>query len=316
MSVLERRVDEALLALSAGNRRRILDLVRDDPGALEKMAQQFGMSPQAVSQDLSMLHLAEYEHQYDALAGRYDQLLLEAARLQTDSRILDVGCGAGAWTLALGRVVTAGSVVGVDLSASLLKRARERARSAGLADVSFLQADAQTHAFEASTFDVAVSRFGAMYFSDPVAAFANIARAVRPGGRLALLSWQGLSDNEWMAAVRDALAVDEPPAPLPAGTPGAFGLAEPTMVRRILGQAGFVEVRVEAARERVTYGSDLDQAFAFVSTLSFVKDVLARLGGRERAGALERLRTTLAAYLTDDGVLFSSAAWITTALRP
>jgi SAM-dependent methyltransferase len=315
-SVLERRVDQALVALSTGNRRRILELVRDEPAALEEMAHQFGLSSQAVSQDLSMLHMAEYEAQYDALAARYDPRLLGAARLQPADRVLDVGCGAGVSTLAAARAVPSGTVVGVDLSAALLKRGRERARAAGLANLGFEQADAQTHPFDEASFDVAVSRFGASYFADPVAAFANIGRALRPGGRLAVLAWQGLEHNEWMRAVRDALALDQVPPPLPAGTPGAFGLADRTMVARTLVEAGYREVHLEDAREQVTYGPGVDQAFAFVSTLSFAKDVLARLTDRDRATALDRLRRTLAAHDTGRGVWLPSAAWVITARRP
>ncbi|MGH9179566.1 MAG: methyltransferase domain-containing protein [Acidimicrobiales bacterium] len=315
-SVLERRVDEALVALSTGNRRRILELVRDEPAALEEMAHQFGLSPHAVSQDLSMLHMAEYEATYDALAARYDPRLLGAARLRPADRVVDIGCGAGVPTLAVARAVPSGTVLGVDLSAALLQRGRERARAASLSNICFEQSDAQTHAFEAASFDVAVSRFGAAYFADPSAAFANIGRALRPGGRLAVLAWQGLEHNEWMTAVRDALALDQAPPPLPPGTPGAFGLAEPAMVERMLTGAGYVDLHLEDAREPVTYGPDVERAFAFVSTLSFAKDVLARLTGRDRAAALERLRQALAAHDTGDGVWLPSAAWVITARRP
>lgn len=315
-SVLERRLDEALVALSTGNRRRILELVRDEPAALEEMAHQFGLPAHAVSQDLSMLHMAEYEVQYDALAAGYDPLLLAAAGLGPGDRVLDIGCGAGVPSLAVAHAVPAGTVVGVDLSAALLKRGRERARGAGLSNVRFVQADAQTHPFDGAAFDAAVSRFGATYFADPRAAFANIRRALRPRGRLALLAWQGLESNQWMTAVRDALALHVVPPALPPGTPGAFGLAQPGVVRRTLTEAGFVDVAVDGASEPVTYGPDVERAFAFVSTLSFAKDVLARLAGRDRSAALDRLRQTLAAHATGEGVQLASAAWVITARRP
>ena len=316
MSALSQRLELALVALSKGNRRTLLQLVRDEPAALQAMAAQFGMEPEAVSQDLSMLHLTEYEQQYDALAGRYDPRLVEAAVLDAGSRVLDIGCGTGVSTRYAARVAVDGSVLGVDLSAALLKRAREHSRVERLDNTAFEQADAQVHPFPPGSFDVALSRFGAMYFTDPVAAFSNIGVALRPGGRLALITWQALERNEWMSAVRDAVALGRPLEPLPVGTPGAFGLADAGDVRRILAEAGFVDVRIDEACEPVRFGPDVDRAFGFVSTLAFAKDVLARLERDERSEALARLRATLAGRDTGDGVWFPSGTWITTARRP
>lgn len=316
MSALAQRLDHALVAISQGNRRRLLELVRDEPAAVEEMANQFGMSTRAISQDISMLHLAEYEDQYDAVGAAYDQKLLDAAQLEADSRVLDVGCGAGISTRKAAQAAVSGAVVGIDVAPALLKRARERSRTEGLANTSFVQADAQVHPFEAESFDVAISRFGAMYFLDPAAAFANIAHALRPAGRLALVTWQELERNEWMSAVRDALAVGPGLPPLPTGTPGAFGLADPEAVRAILIEAGFVDVGVDDVREPVSFGPDADQAFNFVSTLAFAKDALAGLQERERSAGLARLRRVLEAHAGAGGVRFASSAWITTARRP
>lgn len=314
VTALATRLDDALLALSAGNRRTILELVRDEPAALREMAEQFGVPASSVSQDISMLQLAEYEEQHDALAARYDRRLLAAARLVPRSEVLDVGCGTGVSTRQVARIVTAGRVVGVDVSGPMVRQAR--ARSTGLANVTYEEADAQTHPFEPASFDVVLSRFGAMYFTDPPAAFANLAAALRPGGRLALVAWQGLEHNRWMSAVREAVALGRPAPPLPEGAPGAFGLADRRMVAGVLAGAGFAGVEVEDAAEQVTFGPDVDRAFDFVSTLGFAKDGLARLRGLERREALARLRATLAAAGTGQGVWFASRAWIVTATRP
>jgi ubiquinone/menaquinone biosynthesis C-methylase UbiE len=127
-----------------------------------------------------------YQADLDAIHGPVTDLLLEACAPQEGERILDVGCGAGASAFALARAVSpSGHVRGVDLSVPLIQRAEERRRELDLPNISFEVADAQDHAFESQSFDLVASRFGLMFFSDPVAAFRNIASDLRPGGRIA-----------------------------------------------------------------------------------------------------------------------------------
>ena len=122
--------------------------------------------------------------------------------------------------------------------------ARERAERERVPNVGFVQADAQTHSFPPAAFDVAVSRNGAMFFDDPVAAFINIARALRPGGRLVLLAWQPFERNEWLTAVFAALSTGGPVTPFPPDGPGPFGLSDPERVRAVLGAAGYADIRL------------------------------------------------------------------------
>ena len=130
--------------------------------------------------------------------------LLNAARPEAGDAVLDVGCGTGASTLAVAGRVSDGSVVGVDISRPLLDRARSRAEAAEIDNASFLLADAQTHRFPAGGFDVVISRLGMMFFQDPVAAFRNVGRALRSGGRIAFVAWAGVKDNPWFHVPRDA----------------------------------------------------------------------------------------------------------------
>ena len=164
--------------------------------------------------------------------------LLAAARLGAADRVLDIGCGTRESTRGAARAAVAGTALGVDLSSRMIARARERTRAEGPANVQFAQGDAQVYPFDGQAFDVALSRFGAMFFADPGAAFRNLARALRPGGRLALLAWQELGKNEWLSALREALAAGRTlPEPRP-GEPGAFGLADAAAVRRLLPRPG------------------------------------------------------------------------------
>jgi SAM-dependent methyltransferase len=158
---------------------------------------------------------------YEAAGRRHDGRLTGAGLVASGDAVLDVGCGTGRSTRDAARVAAPGPVLGVDLSSQMLEEARRRAAAEGLANVSFEQADVQVHPFADGAFDAAISSFGAMFFADPVAAFANIGRALRPGGRLAVLAWRDLGRNQWVTAIRDALALGralpEPPAERPRG---------------------------------------------------------------------------------------------------
>ena len=235
----------------------------------------------------------EYADQYDAVAAPHLRRLMDAAGIAVGERVLDVGCGTGEATRRAARETASGSALGVDLSGRMLKRAEERSRAEGLTNVVFLQADAQVHRFDEHTFDVVISRFGAMFFNDPVAAFRNIATAMRPGGRLSLLTWQELAKNEWLTSFRGALAAGRTLTAPPAGTPGPFGLAEPEGVRHILAEAGFHDVDLVALDEPVRFGSDAADAWPFVASMGIVKGLTEDLDADAKMKALERLRQIL-----------------------
>lgn len=245
---------------------------------------------------------------YDAEIRRYHEQFRAAMGIQAQDRVLDIGCGAGQSTRDAARAATAGNALGVDVSEAMLEEARRRSAEEGVRNVSFELADAQRHPFPGNHFDVAISRFGTMFFADPVAAFTNIGRALRPAARLVMLVWQGREDQEWAVAIRDALG-DE----LPAGDP--FSLADPDAVRGILDAAGFTSVDFADLREPIYYGPDADAAYEAVMNLRMAKDPLAQLAEDDRRRAVERLRGTLAAHETERGVWFDSLTWLITALR-
>jgi SAM-dependent methyltransferase len=151
-----------------------------------------------------------------------------------------------------------------------------------------------------------------MFFADPVAAFANVGRALRPGARLVSLVWQAHDRNEWSTVIHQALTAGTTRPPVAA----AFSLADPTITRGILTAAGFVQVGFTEVHEPVYYGPDSATAYDTVLGLQFVKDLLADLDASAADHALRRLRTTLEAHETTNGVLFDSRAWIVTARRP
>lgn len=252
---------------------------------------------------------------YDrAVAGPHARLMAGAA-IEPADRVLDVGCGNGEASRAAARLAGAGSVLGVDLSSSMLERARELAGAEGLTNVAFEHADAQVHPFAPSALDVVVSRFGTMFFADPLAAFTNLARATRPGGRIVMVAWQGLAANEWLREIRSALAAGRSLPTPPTGLPGPFAQADPGQVRGVLSGAGFDDVALEAVEEPFWIGTGTDDAFAFMSTGGLARGMLQDLDEPARRRALDSLRATLDRHAGADGVVMGSAAWLISARR-
>ena len=171
------------------------------------------------------------------------------------------------------------------------------------------------HPFAAGRAEVVVSRFGVMFFADPVAAFANIGRGMCDGGRLAVVVWQDFARNDWLRVPWAALAMGRPLAPPVAGATGMFGLADPDRVRAVLEAAGFRGVVLEDLAVPFRFGGDLDAAVAMARENGVTRPLLADLDADAVARAVDALRTALAAHETRDGVELDSRAWIVTAFR-
>jgi len=250
---------------------------------------------------------------FDRTVAVHHQRLLEVAAIGERDHVLDVGCGTGQTTRDAARAASTGSALGVDLSSRMLEYARSRAAGEGLTNVTFAQADAQIHAFEPGTYDVAISRTGAMFFGDHGAAFRNIGRALRPDGRLVLTTWQPLPANEWIREISGALAAGRDLPVPPPDAPGPFSLSDPDRVRIVLSSAGFADVELEGAIAAMWFGNDADDAHAFV--LGLMGWMLEGLDDAGRTRAIDSLHATMAAHETPDGVFFESAAWTVSASR-
>jgi SAM-dependent methyltransferase len=246
---------------------------------------------------------------YDAELRRHDEVLRRACGVQPYEQVLDIGCGLGQTPCEAARLARAGSALGVDISEPAIERARELAQAQGVHNVSFERADAQVHCFPPERFDLAMSRFGTMFFDDPVAAFANIGRALRPAGRLVMMVWQAGERNEWEVAIRQSLEA------VASEGLDAFSLADPPTVTGTLEAAGFAGVTFSDVHEPVYYGADVSAALDWVRGFRCTSDVLDRLDPAAAAGTLGRLREMLTGHLSGDGVWFDSRAWIVTARR-
>ncbi|MEO5873784.1 MAG: methyltransferase domain-containing protein [Streptosporangiaceae bacterium] len=250
---------------------------------------------------------------YDAELRRHNEVLRRAAGVRLHDHVLDLGCGTGQTTRQAAGTARAGSAYGVDVSAPGIECARELARSEGLRNVTFEHADAQVHPFPAERFDLAISRFGTMFFNDPAAAFANIRRTLRPAGRLVMMVWQAPEHNEWDVALQQALDTALDTANGPAGGPDPFSLADPPTVTEILHTAGFADVAFTDVGEPVYYGPDVPAALTWIHGFTCTKNILKSLDPAASTRADERLRQALTAHLNDDGVWFDSRAWLVTA---
>jgi ubiquinone/menaquinone biosynthesis C-methylase UbiE len=247
---------------------------------------------------------------FDAELQTHQGPLLRACTIRSHEHVLDIGCGTGQTTREAARLAATGSALGVDITKSMVERAAALAAAEGLHNVRFEHGDAQVHAFAPQHSDLAISRYGTMFFADPIAAFRNIRTALRPGGRLVMMVWQAHESNEWSVAVHQALA------PYYSSQPGVhdhFSLADPRQVEHILAAAGFSGVTFSDLREPVYYGVNVDAAMEWVRGFRFVRNILQRLDADATTRALGSLRQTLARYSSEKGVWLDAREWIATA---
>ena len=252
---------------------------------------------------------------YDLELQRHNEALRGAYGIRMSDRVLDIGCGTGQTTREAARLATAGRVLGIDRSNEMIERARQLARAAQLDNVEYSCADAEREPLPRAYFDLAISRFGTMFFEHPVAAFANIRRSLRPEGRLVMMVWQRRDRNEWATAIENAFPPDEADLGDASTGPPAFSLGDRDIARGILDSAGFAAPTFEEVHAPVFYGTDADAAFEFVSGFSTVQEKVARLDARQREQALGRLRRMLGEHRKADGVWLDSRAWIVSAQR-
>jgi SAM-dependent methyltransferase len=242
----------------------------------------------------------------DAVQREITERLIEACAPQPGEAALDVGCGAGASTFALAAAVgPSGRALGLDISAPLIARAEERRRELGVANADFALGDAQEHRFEPGRFDLAASRFGMMFFADPVAAFRNIARGLRPGGRLVFVAWAGPEHNPWFAQPA-RIAIDRlgPVAPSPPDAPGPMAFRDAERVLGLMRAAELAQCRARALEVELHHPGGLDAALRLLAGVGMIPSILREKGGtaEDRAAILDRLRVELDEFRSEDGI--------------
>ena len=291
------------------------EAITDDAGA---------PGPEGANADQIAYWNGDAGERWAGLQGRIDGVFapLTAAALAfaapgRGSRVVDVGCGAGATVLELAKAVgPAGRVTGIDVSRPMLAVAERRVEAERLGNVELLLADASAHPFEPNGADLAFSRFGVMFFADPVGALANLRSGLAPGGRLAFACWQAMPASSWFEVPAAAVRALLPPAySADPAAPGPFAFADPDRLRGLLDGAGFADVRIEPHRAAMTLG-DLQAAVEFVTQVGPTSRALAQAEPLRRPALVEALRSALEPHGGPEGVVLEGAIWLVAARAP
>jgi len=256
--------------------------------------------------------LAAYERIQRGIAG-FSEMALKAADARPGETVLDVGCGTGGTTAELAKAVGAGGhVLGVDISAPLIAAARGQK----LGNATFEAADATTFPFASGAFDLVFSRFGVMFFGDPVAAFGNIHRALKPSGRLVFICWRTPPENPWAAVPMRAAMPYLPPMERPGPEdPGQYSFGDRARVDRILTEAGFKGLSFEPVDQMLKQGKDIPDVLERVSEFGPLARLFKEATPEQVAKAKAAIGEALEPYAKPEGVMLAGACWLVRA-RP
>lgn len=249
----------------------------------------------------------------------FGQQAIDAGGISPGERILDIGFGCGETSIELAQKVgLKGQVHGVDISVAMVQAAEKKAREKAVANVSFECADAQTRTFPIDYYDLVFSRFGVMFFDDPISAFNNLYASLKPGGRLVFICWASRDQNAWVGLPLQVVAqhLSLPPAPA-SDEPGPFSLSDVTRVNGILSAAGFADISIESFQTSFVLGEDVDEALSFLMQLAPSGSAInnADADQETRARIALDMAELLKSYADDENVSMNASALLVTACK-
>jgi ubiquinone/menaquinone biosynthesis C-methylase UbiE len=253
--------------------------------------------------------------------GLHSAKVFPALALRSGDHVLDVGCGWGETSIEIARRVgAAGNVVGLDCCDAFLQQGRADAKAAGLANLTFLEANVETHAFRPE-YDFCFSRFGTQFFENPVAGLRNMRAALRPRGIMTMIVWRTRADNPWLTLPKEVVSRYLPPVREQAAScgPGPFSMADTEVVTQQLRIAGYTDVGFERIDADVMVGRDLDEAVAFQLAIGPAGEVYREAGSeaeRQHDTLVTALKDELRGYVRPEGVMMGSSSWMVTAQNP
>lgn len=258
---------------------------------------------------------AKFADVQDRMLESLGTAAMNACDIRSGHAVLDVGCGSGTTTIEIShRVGSRGRVLGIDISLPMLDVGRTRLGALGIDGVTFENRDVASYRFEENMFDRAFSRFGVMFFLDPVAAFTNIRSGLKSGGRLAFVCWQAAEKNPWLRIPLE-VALQYIPAP-PLGdpeAPGPLAFANPDRIRAILSEAGFGEISIEPLETQVPMDADVSGAVKKLIELGPVSRLLTDAPDGVVAQIENDIGAAISDFQTDNGVMMETGTWIVSA---
>ena len=258
------------------------------------------------------------QREMDIMLNPLGERVIQGLDLKEETKILDIGCGCGATTLEIAKIVNQGEVIGVDISEPMLERATQTASDMALTNISYQVKDVQVDEMPNKYFDIAFSRFGVMFFEDPFEAFNNINHSLKDDGQLSFVCWQHASLNPWQSlsiqVIKEFLDL---PAPAPK-SPGPFAFEDKSYIDEILTESGFRDIEIKDNQEDIVMfsGKSIREACEDYLTINpVVTEMLKNSPSELREEILEALIGKFSNYHKDDGLLFPSATWIVTAKK-
>ena len=258
------------------------------------------------------------QREMDIMLNPLGERVIQGLDLKEETKILDIGCGCGATTLEIAKIVNQGEVIGVDISEPMLERATQTASDMALTNISYQVKDVQVDEMPNKYFDIAFSRFGVMFFEDPFEAFNNINHSLKDDGQLSFVCWQHASLNPWQSlsiqVIKEFLDL---PAP-PPKSPGPFAFEDKSYIEEILNASGFRDIEIKDNQEDIVMfsGKSIREACEDYLTINpVVTEMLKNSPSELREEILKALIGKFSDYHKDDGLLFPSATWIVTAKK-